>query len=314
MELLTELFVTHGPVQTVLVLSATIVFGILLGRISIGGIRFGIGGILFSGIIIGHFGFSLDPGLLVFTREFGLILFVYAVGMQVGPVFLESLRDQGLRLNCIAVFIVVSGALIAVLCWKCFGLSIPQTAGLFSGAVTNTPALGSASEAWSLVSGDAEAAAYGLRVIGMAYAVAYPFGIFGIILTMLLRTLLRINVKAELQHIKALEHANRQPMEADADDGLPRRELVVTRPAALVKLAALCLPDGAHVTILRRADVIVPPAPGLQLRLEDRVTVAAPDAAALECAARLLGDNVKEGMEGAFGIMNVAKALAFPGR
>ncbi len=290
MELLTKLLVTHGPVQTVLVLSATIVFGILLGRISIGGIRFGIGGILFSGIIIGHFGFSLDPKLLVFTREFGLILFVFAVGMQVGPGFLESLRDQGLRLNFMAMFIVVFGLLMAVLCWKCFGLSIPQTAGLFSGAVTNTPALGSASEAWAQVAGSTEALSDGLRVIGMAYAVAYPFGIFGIILTMLLlRALFRINVKSELQ----LERARCSLQPEKEDDGRHRRDLLVTSPAALVKLAALPLHDGTGVTRVRRAGSDLIPTPDLKLRLEDRVTVAAMDVAALDKAAVLLGNNPK---------------------
>lgn len=102
MELLTKLFWTHGAVQAVLVLSAAIALGILLGRIRIGGVSFGIGGILFSGIILGHFGLSLDPAVLVFTREFGLILFVFAIGIQVGPTFLESLRDKGLKLNCMA--------------------------------------------------------------------------------------------------------------------------------------------------------------------------------------------------------------------
>ena len=294
MELLAKLLVTHGPVQTVLVLSATVIFGILLGRISIAGIRFGIGGILFSGIILGHFGFSLDPRLLVFTREFGLILFVFAVGMQVGPGFLESLRDQGLRLNFMAVFIVVSGALMAVFCWKCFGLSIPQTAGLFSGAVTNTPALGSASEAWAQVGGSTEAVGDGLRVIGMAYAVAYPFGIFGIILTMLLlRALFRIDVKSELQHMENLERAQCPRLRENAGDGRHRRDLLVTSPAALVKLASLPLPDGASVTRVRRAGSDLLPKSGLKLRLEDRVTVAAADVAVLDKAADLLGDNPK---------------------
>ncbi|MCR4666934.1 MAG: putative transporter [Desulfovibrio sp.] len=211
MEFFSKLFFEHGAVQTVLVISITIVLGILLGKIRIAGVRFGIGGILFSGILLGHFGFSLDPGILHFVREFGLILFVFAVGMQVGPFFVESLRDQGLKLNLMAIFIVLSGTLMAAVLYMLFGLSIPQTAGIFAGAVTNTPAMGSASEAWDLVSGSAESAADGLRAITMAYAVCYPFGIFGIIITMMLiKRLFHINMDQELANV-AEQQRNKYP-------------------------------------------------------------------------------------------------------
>ena len=213
MELLAKLFFVHGTVQTVLVLSITIVLGILLGRIRICGVNFGIGGILFSGILLGHLGLSLDPRILHFAREFGLILFVFAIGMQVGPFFVESLRDQGLRLNAMALFIVVTGALLAVVLYKVFGLSIPQTVGIFAGAVTNTPALGSASEAWSLVSSSADAAADGMRVIAMAYAVCYLFGIFGIILTMMLmKGLFRIDIDKEIENVAWNERHKYPPL------------------------------------------------------------------------------------------------------
>ena len=131
--LLTKLFITHGAVQATLVLALTICFGILLGRIKIMSVSFGIGGILFSGIILGHFGMSLDPRVLVFAREFGLILFVYAIGISVGPTFLESLRDQGLKLNLMSMYIVFTGAAIALCCYFIFSLTIPQTAGIRPG-------------------------------------------------------------------------------------------------------------------------------------------------------------------------------------
>ena len=211
MEFFSKLFLVHGTVQTVLVLSMTIVLGILLGKIRLAGVRFGIGGILFSGILLGHCGFSLNPTILHFVREFGLILFVFAVGMQVGPFFVESLRDQGLKLNIMALFIVFFGALMAVVLAMLFDLSIPQAAGIFAGAVTNTPALGSASEAWVLVSGSTEAAAQGLRAIAMAYAVCYPFGIFGIILTMMLiKGIFRIDMKQEIASV-AEQKRNKYP-------------------------------------------------------------------------------------------------------
>ncbi len=151
MEILTSLFLSHGHLQAVLVLALAVMLGILIGRVSICGVSFGIGGILFSGIFLGHFGLSIDPSVLSFVREFGLILFVFAVGMQVGPGFAKSLRSHGAVLNIMAVYVVFSGAVIAALCRFVFGLTIPQAAGIFCGAVTNTPALGSASEAYALI-------------------------------------------------------------------------------------------------------------------------------------------------------------------
>ena len=292
MELLTKLFVTHGPVQTVLVLSATVVFGILLGRISIGGIRFGIGGILFSGIILGHFGFSLDPKLLVFTREFGLILFVFAVGMQVGPNFLESLRDQGLRLNCMAVFIVVSGALVALLCWKGFGLSIPQTAGLFSGAVTNTPALGSASEAWTQVAGSEVAVSDGLRVMGMAYAVAYPFGILGIILTMLLlRAFFHIDVKKEIQEMTARQRAQHPPLRDTI--------LYINNPELEGKpLSILAGADGVVAAVYDKTGMSIPIGADTMLTRGMHIHAWGTEAAVQELRQRLKADEVAQGVAG----------------
>lgn len=286
MELLNKLFFTHGAVQTVLVLSITIAFGILLGRIKIFSISFGIGGILFSGIILGHFGFTLDPQLLVFTREFGLILFVYAIGMAVGPTFIESLKDKGLKLNIMAVYIVLCGAGIAWICCHAFGLSVPQTAGLFSGSVTNTPSLGSANEAWSQVGGSPETVTEGLRVIGMAYAVAYPFGIFGIILTMmLLKGMFRINVERELEEIRA-----RHPHHHFVPKDLPVKELMVTNPRVSGAGLAEILPAGCQVeAVIRRGDEYE--YNGLwKLRLEDKL-VARADSPGLKELAEKIGDN-----------------------
>ncbi len=286
MELLDKLFITHGTVQTVLVLSITIAFGILLGRIKIFSVSFGIGGILFSGIILGHFGLSLDSKLLVFTREFGLILFVYAIGMAVGPTFLESLKDKGLKLNITAVYIVLCGAGLAYACYHIFDLSVPQTAGLFSGSVTNTPSLGSANEAWSQVGGSPEVVAEGLKVIGMAYAVAYPFGIFGIILTMmLLKALFHIDVEKELADIRA-KHPHHHFIPEDMDT----RELVVTKASVSGKNLSALIPEGCKVVaIIRQGDEYA--YNGLwKLRLEDKLVVDA-QSPGVEDLARVVGNN-----------------------
>lgn len=285
MELLTKLFFTHGAVQATLLLALTIVFGILLGRTKIFSVSFGIGGILFSGIILGHFGLSLDPKVLTFTREFGLILFVYAIGMAVGPTFLESLKDLGLKLNALAVYIVLCGAAIAAILFGVFGLTVPQTAGLFSGAVTNTPSMGSANEAWSLVAGSPDAVAEGLKVIGMAYAVAYPFGIFGIILTMMiLKGMFRINVDDELANL-----AKAHPLHHAKIDPAHTETLTVSREKlAAVQLGSIS-PGNVRIVCVKRGKEEFAPVPEWRLRLGDKVVVEKGDHVA--SFAKILGNS-----------------------
>lgn len=276
MEFLTKLFITHGAVQAIMALSATIAFGILIGRIKIFSVSFGIGGILFSGIILGHFGISLDPKVLVFAREFGLVLFVFAIGLSVGPTFLESLRDQGLKLNIIAVYIVLCGAVIAVCCYFVFQLTVPQTAGIFSGSVTNTPSLGSANEAWTQVAGSTEAVSDGLKTIGQAYAVCYPFGIFGIILTMMiLKGMFHINVESELAQLVSQKPARHEI--TPVAEGMIRQTFMVTNfKISGAKLASL-IPVGVNVANVSRGEADLTYEPGLRLRIEDKVTVDCAD-------------------------------------
>ncbi|MBD5552697.1 MAG: hypothetical protein HDQ44_00005 [Desulfovibrio sp.] len=285
MELLQKLVMTHGAVQAVIVLSVTIAFGILLGRIRIFSISFGIGGILFSGIILGHLGLSLDPRVLTFTREFGLILFVYAIGMGVGPTFLESLRSQGLKLNLMAVYIVLCGACLAAALFFAFGLNVPTAVGLFSGAVTNTPALGSANEAWTLVGGPPDVVAEGLRTIGMAYAVAYPFGIFGIILTMMiLKAMFRINVEDELARLAAEHVASRVEI-----DPLATEQLVMTNGSLSGRRLADIAPADARIVAVGRGKERFAWNGDWRLRLGDKIVVER--GAGCEAFGRLLGNN-----------------------
>ena len=287
MELMDKLFFAHGAVQAVIVLSMTIILGILIGRIKIFSISFGIGGILFSGIILGHFGFSLEPKVLVFTREFGLILFVFAIGMQVGPTFLESLRDQGLKLNFMAIFIVLFGALIAAASYFVFDLSVPQTAGLFSGAVTNTPSLGSANEAWTQVGGSAEVVSEGLGIIAMAYAVAYPFGIFGIILTMmLLKGIFRINVEEELA--RARQAHPKPSFKPTSETGI--KTLVITNGAIVGKQLAEIAPSDLKILATARGDEEAEYNGIWRLRLKDKIIVANGNEEAIKAFAEKVGN------------------------
>lgn len=185
---------------TVSVLAMVAVIGLWIGNVKIRGVGFGIGGVLFGGIIVGHFvdqlGITLSADMLHFIQEFGLILFVYTIGIQVGPGFFASLRVSGLRLNLFALGIVVMGGLVTAIVHKLFSVPLPVVLGIFSGAVTNTPALGAGQQ----ILRDLGISSGVVDQMGMSYAMAYPFGICGILLTMwLVRVLFRVNVEDEAQ-------------------------------------------------------------------------------------------------------------------
>ncbi|WP_434582407.1 putative transporter [Klebsiella sp. B345] len=185
---------------TVSVLALVAVVGLWIGSVKIRGVGFGIGGVLFGGIIVGHFvdqaGIALSNPMLHFIQEFGLILFVYTIGIQVGPGFFASLRVSGLRLNLFAILIVILGGLVTAILHKLFQIPLPVVLGIFSGAVTNTPALGAGQQ----ILRDLGVPLDVVDQMGMSYAMAYPFGICGILLTMwLVRLFFRINVEKEAQ-------------------------------------------------------------------------------------------------------------------
>ncbi len=185
---------------TVSVLALVAVVGLWIGNVKIRGVGFGIGGVLFGGIIVGHFvdqaGITLSSPMLHFIQEFGLILFVYTIGIQVGPGFFASLRVSGLKLNLFAILIVVLGGLVTAVLHKLFNIPLPVVLGIFSGAVTNTPALGAGQQ----ILRDLGLPFDVVDQMGMSYAMAYPFGICGILLTMwLVRLFFRINVEKEAQ-------------------------------------------------------------------------------------------------------------------
>ncbi|QGN40393.1 putative transporter [Klebsiella oxytoca] len=185
---------------TVSVLALVAVVGLWIGNVKVRGVGFGIGGVLFGGIIVGHFvdqaGITLSSPMLHFIQEFGLILFVYTIGIQVGPGFFASLRVSGLRLNLFAILIVILGGLVTAVLHKLFDIPLPVVLGIFSGAVTNTPALGAGQQ----ILRDLGVPLDTVDQMGMSYAMAYPFGICGILLTMwLVRLFFRINVEKEAQ-------------------------------------------------------------------------------------------------------------------
>ena len=182
---------------TICLLSLVAVLGLAIGHIRIRGISLGIGGVLFGGILVGHwlnrYDFVLNEHTLHFIQEFGLILFVYTIGNQVGPGFFASLRHSGLRLNGVAIAIVaLSGVLVVALH---LGMDVPLGVilGILSGAVTNTPSLGAGQQTLAELGGE-----QATEVMGMGYAIAYPIGILGILFTMwLIRLVFRIDIAAE---------------------------------------------------------------------------------------------------------------------
>jgi putative transport protein len=195
MDWLKELICGSGIAHDIFILSVVIAFGVIVGKIKIFNISPGIAGVLFCGLIFGHFGLGINPDVLKFALEFGLVLFVYTIGIQVGPAFFASFRKQGIKLNALAGTIVLFGAIITSLIFWITGLPAAVVVGIMSGAVTNTPGLGAAQEA---LSGTPNVTPDTLALPGMGYAMAYPFGILGIIFSMLLlKWIFRVDLKRE---------------------------------------------------------------------------------------------------------------------
>ena len=180
MNWINDLLWGEGIGHSILLLSFVIAAGIQLGKIKVFGVSLGITLVLFVGIILGHFGFTINHNVIHFFKEFGLILFVYSVGMQVGPGFFSSFKQGGITLNMLACGIVFLGVVTAVILHYATGIPMPTMVGILSGAVTNTPGLGAAQQAFSDMHGVSD------NTIALGYAVAYPLGVIGIILSIIL--------------------------------------------------------------------------------------------------------------------------------
>ena len=219
MELLKDLFEGSpdlwggGVAHSVLILSLVIAFGIMLGKIKIAGISLGVTWILFVGIVFGHFNLSLNEHLLHFLKEFGLILFVYSIGLQVGPGFFSAFKKGGFTLNILAITSVSLSVVVAIVLYLVTDTPITTMVGILSGAVTNTPGLGAAQQANSDLNGiDAPE-------IAMGYAVAYPLGVIGTILA--------------LQSLKYILKINTTTEETEVEKGLGHLQELTVRPVSL---------------------------------------------------------------------------------
>jgi putative transport protein len=196
--------VNPTSVTTALIVLASVAgSGLALGTVRVRGVSLGVAGVLFTGLAAGHLGFTPDERLLVYIREFGLVVFVWTIGMQVGPGFMASLRREGLRLNLLAASVVALGVVTALVVYAVADVPSPVLVGLLAGATTNTPSLGAGQQALAQSAGTAGAAVRDLEALaGVGYAVAYPFGVLGIILSLLVvRAVLRIDVAREREQL-----------------------------------------------------------------------------------------------------------------
>ena len=211
---LRELFTTTDSVAHIALLYAVVIaLGVYLGKIKIGGVSLGVTFVLFAGIVAGHIGFTAPTNILTFVQDFGLILFVFMIGLQVGPGFFESFGKQGIKLNGLAAGAILLNILVMFACYYIFfdtnnKLNLPMMVGTLYGAVTNTPGLGAANEALGTVFGQ------NAPQIASAYACAYPLGVVGIIgAIILIRYICNIKLEKEEARLKALEetNANKKP-------------------------------------------------------------------------------------------------------
>lgn len=187
--------------QSLITILIAIGTGILLGRLKIGNISLGVSAVMFTGLLLGHWGYRIDEKILHFVRDLGLMLFVYAIGIQVGPAFFSSFKKEGLRMNSLALLTVVLGGFIAYLIFKNSHLGVENTVGLMSGSVTNTPGLGAAKSTLQEIYNQIPTK----KIIdpAIAYAITYPMGVFGIIIVIILsKMLLRIDPIKEMRRFR----------------------------------------------------------------------------------------------------------------
>ncbi len=187
---------TPDITQSLIVLLLAISVGFFVGRLKFGSVSLGVSAVMFVGLFLGHLGYRIAPDLLVFARDFGLILFVYGIGIQVGPSFFASFKKEGIRFNILAVSTVLMGGIITLLLFKITPISIENAVGLMSGSVTNTPGLGAAKSTLQEIQNQFPNKIFGDPTI--AYAITYPLGVFGIIFAIILsKYVLKIDLKKE---------------------------------------------------------------------------------------------------------------------
>ena len=234
MDWLINLFTSNSIAHAVFILGLTIAIGLLLGRIKFGSVSLGITWVLFVGILLSHFGLGIDEKICHFIKEFGLILFVYSIGLQVGPGFFSSLKEGGVTLNSLAVLIILLGCTTCYVIHLVTGEDLTTMIGVLSGAVTNTPGLGAAQQTVADSMANAEVAAKITNEQASAYAVAYPLGVVGIIVSMII---IRYIFRVKLEREKVLAERNNAPKTIRIDLKVSNKGIIGKR-----------IEDIAHIT------------------------------------------------------------------
>jgi putative transport protein len=286
MSWLAELSKSQPIAHAIGVLAFVCVVGMAFGSLKFRGIGLGTSGVLFAGILAGHFGEAVDHHTLEFVKEFGLILFVFTIGLQLGPGFFAALRQQGVKMNALAAAIVVLGAIFAPLIGWMAGFDAAAVLGIFSGASTNTPSLGAATQTLGTLPGIAPDR---LTLPALAYAVTYPTAIVGIIGTLLLlKNIFRIDPSREVEEFAARNRRNAETLE--------RRTLVVTNPNLEgIRLDAVPGREEAGVTIsrVRHGNETSLATNATVLRRDDRLAVVGTPSG-LDTFARVIGHRSDE--------------------
>lgn len=201
---------TSSTAVSLILLSSVAAGGLALGAVKIKGVGLGSAGVLFVGLLVGSLGFGMDPAVTEFLREFGLMLFVFTMGLQLGPGFFDSLRRAGLSLNVLAVSIVLAGVLCTWLCGVLFNIAAGARLGLFSGSTTNTPSLGAAQQALQAIAAPPDQ----MLLPALAYSASYPIGIIGIIASLLLlQRFFKIDMAAEARAFDSVQKQGTEPLE-----------------------------------------------------------------------------------------------------
>lgn len=269
MDWLVNLFMEDGIAHTILLYALVISIGVMLGKIKIFGISLGVTFVLFVGILAGHFGFSVNHNLMEFIKEFGLILFVFSIGLQVGPGFFSSFKKGGMRLNFLAVCIVFLGVAVAIVLHYIFMGRVPMSmmVGILSGATTNTPGLGAAQEALKQLYEAGQISE--IPQIALGYAVAYPLGVVGIILSLILiKAFFRIKLENETKEIDA--------QSADSTEKPEQITIKITNPSINGrKLSEVNEIVGRRFVVsrLKRGNEFFIPQAGTELYLDDIVLI-----------------------------------------
>lgn len=274
MDWINGLFSFHTALQCVIIISLICSVGLALGKIRVAGISLGVAFVFFVGIAVGNFGFSVDAQMLSFCETFGLVLFVYTLGLHVGPNFFGSLRHEGMGLNMWSLAVILVGTLLSIALTYTFHIPMSDMVGILSGATTNTPALGAAQQALQHVGVSGARAA-------LATAVTYPLGVVGVIFAMIV--IKKVFAKAEDMKSKSGENDNHTFV----------GQFVVANPAIVGKTIG-AIAQGSHqkfiISRIWRGEEVVNPIPNTVLQKDDNILV-------------VTGNHEEEAMEIMFGKM-----------